>query len=64
MKHVRWEYRIVEPLVFRGDGGASDELHVGAVEEHLNELGAQGWELVATLPPCAFVFKRPAGARR
>lgn len=41
----KWEYKRVE----------------GCDEEDLNKLGAEGWELVATLSvgSCWFIFKRP-----
>ena len=29
------------------------------VEEWLNGLGKEGWELVSIIPPGAYVFKRP-----
>jgi hypothetical protein len=62
----RWEYRIVE----LGGGGFFDGGE-GPSEEELNELGDDGWELVATLTSgehgfggrgsrtSALVFKRP-----
>lgn len=34
-------------------------------QEHLNELGAKGWELVATLPTAGhYIFKREAPGLR
>jgi ATP-dependent Clp protease ATP-binding subunit ClpC len=43
---LRWQYQVVE---------AGENL-----EEHLNALGAEGWELVLRLDDGRLVFKRPA----
>ena len=46
--HDRWEYHVEH----------SDE---PLTQQHLNELGAEGWELVAALPTAGhYIFKRTA----
>ncbi len=58
MSHPRFSYQIVD--VKSGFWGLKSE----RISEELNRLGAQGWELVSTLPPNGFaairlVLKRP-----
>lgn len=46
--HERWEYHVEH----------SDE---PLAQQHLNDLGAAGWELVAALPTAGhYIFKRAA----
>jgi hypothetical protein len=60
---VRWEYRILEPPRESTQKEASDPTIA------LNELGADGWELVDTIDYTGggtkfLVFKRPRGRTR
>jgi uncharacterized protein DUF4177 len=51
-----WEYRVVEDM---------PAMHEDALEERLNELGREGWELVAVhfreigRAVTLYIFKRP-----
>ena len=54
----RWEYKVISQTT-------ADNPHV--VEEALNALGKDGWELVATVPlsnVVQFYLKRPRGGSR
>jgi len=45
-----WEYKVVDYVPDPGDAGVSTEKgvhHRGIFEGQLNQLGAQGWELVS-----------------
>ena len=44
---VRWEYRVIDCISLTGS----------PIADKLNELGNEGWELVAVLPGF-FYFKR------
>ncbi len=70
MQYRRWEYKTVK-VSAKGWflGGKLDEVQF---DKLLNELGAEGWELVAILTTTqaygasreiAAVFKRPSGER-
>lgn len=39
----------------------SNDFAQKAVEDWLNSLGKEGWELVSIIPPGAYVFKRCVG---
>lgn len=49
-----WEYKIVH----RGTLIAGSRKGYESEQEGLNELGKEGWELVATLPGGSLYFKR------
>jgi hypothetical protein len=44
---MKWEYKLIQPTSFYFEYSATD---YAAVEEQLNELGAEGWELVSVMP--------------
>ena len=53
----KWEYLIVEVTVYLETGRAGST-------KRINQLGEQGWELVATIPDeygtsASLIFKRP-----
>lgn len=55
----RWEYLVIddaEEVAHRNEF----KTHAERVTEYLNELGREGWELVAGLGPRLY-FKRPFG---
>lgn len=59
---MKWEYKTVK---YRATGGFSSHGKTEDPDEELNHLGADGWELVATIHPTisgapnVLVFKRP-----
>jgi hypothetical protein len=63
---VNWEYYILS------DPSAGNRIALEPVNGKLNEVGAQGWELVAAFPTsvlggtqmAVYVFKRPVTTER
>lgn len=49
MERQKWEYKLV----------TSNLITIDIMQDILNQLGNEGWELVATAPSGAYVFKRP-----
>ncbi len=67
---MRWEYKIIAQQCPRLGDPHTREIDEGHVSR-LNDLGAQGWELVSVIPniqddvmwSATYVFKREPGAR-
>jgi hypothetical protein len=59
---MKWEYKT---LKYEASGFFSQKIKTEPLDEELNQLGAEGWELVAALHPTTgataniFLFKRP-----
>lgn len=43
----KWEYRILDSHDLEGEGVYGDNLARKEIEEYLNRLGKQGWEIVS-----------------
>jgi hypothetical protein len=60
-----WEYVRIQAPAFRGDfvvlGAGQKASRPGTLEDILNELGEDGWEVTAVLahPPISVILKRP-----
>jgi hypothetical protein len=54
-----WEYRVVDLGADVAVGAGAPGPPAAALESALNELGAEGWELVSHEPPARLVLKRP-----
>lgn len=48
MERQKWEYKLVP-----------SNLAIGIMQDKLNQLGKEGWELVAIDPAGPYTFKRP-----
>lgn len=49
MERQKWEYKLVP----------SNLITIDIMQDKLNQLGKEGWELVAVSPTGAYTFKRP-----
>jgi hypothetical protein len=47
MSQKRYEYKIIDPALWRG--GDTGTVDAARIEEQLNALGRQGWEIVGML---------------
>lgn len=58
----QWEYKMINPAesfdIFRAVG-MTDQEYVKTAHEYLDELGADGWELVSVVSPICWIFKQP-----
>ncbi len=58
---MKWEYKTVQ---YQGSGWFHTKVNSEEVDKELNQLGAAGWELAATLHPTSggdvnlLIFKR------
>ncbi len=50
---MKWEYLRIDSIFYTKEGTS--------LTESLNDLGKQGWELVAIVQGSVFYFKRPLG---
>ena len=44
---LKWEYRILDSQGLAGEGVYGDKRSKKDIEEYLNRLGKQGWEVVS-----------------
>jgi hypothetical protein len=47
MSLKRYEYKIIDPALWRS--GEGDAVDTAKIEEHLNTLGRQGWEIIGVV---------------
>jgi hypothetical protein len=47
MSLKRYEYKIIDPALWRG--GEAGAANIAQIEEQLNQLGRQGWEIVGVV---------------
>lgn len=43
----KWEYRILDSHELEGEGVYSDNINRKVIEEYLNRIGKQGWEIIS-----------------
>lgn len=43
----KWEYRILDSHELEGEGVYSDKFNRKIIEDYLNRLGKQGWEIIS-----------------